>query len=429
MNRQYQSFETFIPVAADSDFSIYNLPYGIFSSPTSPMRRVCTAIGNYVVDLAFLAEHHFFDEIVEAKDLFTKPILNPFMAAGQSVWRAVRQRIIALLMADNAEIRDKPHLHTQIFYPMETVQLYLPLHVGDYTDFYSSIDHATNSGKLFRDKDNPLLPNYVHLPVGYHGRASSIVVSGTPIQRPIGQILPQGASVPVCQATRALDFELEMAFVVGRATALGEQISIENAKDYIFGLTLLNDWSARDIQRWEYVPLGPFLGKSFATTISPWIVPLEALLPFQVTPRPQSPAPLPYLQLATDFSLDIQLSVTLQTSTMQMGQVITQTNFSALYWTMSQQLAHHTINGCPLNVGDLMASGTISSQEPHTFGSLLEITENGKQPLTLSSGETRTFLENGDTVILQGYCQGHGYRVGFGKASGKICPSLSMAKI
>jgi fumarylacetoacetase len=420
----------FIHVDPASDFSLHNLPYGIFTSDKQLNPRVCTAIGEYVVDLAYLAERGFFQSVSdELFALFSQPVLNPFIASGKLIWQGVRARLINLLRADNPELRDNVSLHPHVFYPLHSVKLHLPLAIGDYTDFYSSINHARHVGALFRDKDNPLLPNYLHLPVGYHGRSSSIVVSGTPIYRPMGQTLPQGETLPNYAPTQALDFELEVAFVIGKNTQLGHSIPIDDAEDFIFGLTLLNDWSARDVQRWEYVPLGPFLSKSFATTISPWIVTLEALKPFYVKSRTQTPLPLPYLCRTDDFSLDLNLTVTLQTQKMFSPQELTHTNYSELYWTMSQQLAHHTMNGCPVNVGDLMASGTISGDSPTALGCLLEITMNGQMPLTLSSGESRIFLQDGDIIALHGYCQGDGYRVGFGHAVGLICPSLSMAKM
>lgn len=415
------SLSSFIAVDPQSDFPIQNLPFSVFSTQqVSP--RVCSALGDFVLDLAALAQLGYFAGVVENPEaLFLQSSLNKFMAAGASVWQAVRDQLSQILRHDNPTLRDNQTHRQKVFYPMTSVTLHLPIEVGDYTDFYSSINHARNTGKLFRDKDNPLLPNYVHLPVGYHGRASSIVPSGTKIKRPQGQILLHHAEQPIFAATKRLDFELEMAFVIGQGNALGEPIAIETAYQHIFGMTLLNDWSARDIQKWEYIPLGPFLSKSFATSISPWIVTLMALQPFKVKPLPQSPQPLTYLQFAQDYTLDIQLSVTLQTQAMTTAFCIARTNFNTQYWTMAQQLAHHTVNGCNTRVGDLMASGTISGTEPGSYGSLLELTNNGATPLHLPENQTRTFLEDGDILSLHGYCQGQGYRVGFGTVTGQIC--------
>jgi len=413
--------QSFISVSPDSDFPIQNLPYSIFSTDEDNTRRVCSAIGDYVVDLRYLAEAGFFKECLpHAVALFSESTLNPFMAEGKIVWLTVRERLTQLLNKNNPELRDSKQHHLLTFIPMDKVKLHMPIAIGDYTDFYSSIDHARNVGTMFRDRDNPLLPNYLHIPVGYHGRASTVVVTDTPIKRPHGQILPKDADNPIFSATKRLDFELEMAFVIGIGNQLGEPITIDNAYDYIFGLTLMNDWSARDMQKWEYVPLGPFLSKSFATTISPWIVPLLALEPFKVKPMTQNPKPLDYLQFKDDYSFDITLQAHLATQDMQQADVICTTNFKNLYWTMAQQLAHHTVNGCEVSTGDLMASGTISGSTTDSYGSLLELSWNGEKPLQLSSDETRTFLQDGDTLTLTGYCQGDGYRIGFGQARGKI---------
>lgn len=413
--------QSFITVAIDSDFPIQNLPYSIFSTDKDNTLRVCSAIGDYVIDLSYLAKAGFFKgSIPSAVELFLQPTLNHFMAEGKTVWQNIRQRLTDLLNKDNPELRDNKQHHPLTFIPMHQARLHMPIAIGDYTDFYSSIDHARNVGTMFRDKDHPLLPNYLHIPVGYHGRASTVVVSDTPVKRPKGQVMPPDANAPIFTETKRLDFELEMAFVVGAGNQLGEPINIDNAYDHIFGLTLMNDWSARDIQKWEYVPLGPFLSKSFATTISPWVVPLLALEPFKVKPMAQEPTPLDYLQFANDHSFDITLQAHLKTENMQQADVICTTNFNNLYWTMAQQLAHHTVNGCQVNPGDLMASGTISGSTPDSYGSLLELSWNGEKPLSLSSGETRAFLQDGDTLTLTGYCQGDGYRIGFGQARGKI---------
>jgi len=300
--------------------------------------------------------------------------------------------------------------------------MHLPIHIGDYTDFYSSIEHATNVGKMFRDPENALLPNWKHIPVGYHGRASSIVVSGTPIKRPKGQVMPKDATEPVFKPSGRLDFELEMGFVTGKNTQLGSSVSTKEAEDYIFGLVLFNDWSARDIQKWEYVPLGPFLGKSFGSSISPWIVTLEALEPFKIAGPKQDPKVLPYLKYTGKSNYDIQLEVGLQPEKSEESTVST-SNLKYMYWNMRQQLAHHTINGCNINVGDVMASGTISGKDESSYGSMLEISWGGTKPITLKDGSKRTFIEDNDTVIMRGFAQKDGIKVGFGEVSGKILPS------
>jgi len=406
--------QTPINVVKDSDFPIQNLPYSIFTTKKKQTPSVCTRFDNTVIDLAALVRHGFLDD----ESIFAQSSLNAFMATGKANWQKVRTRLTELLQNEIKVLEEKQ----DICYHIEDVTLHLPIEIGDYTDFYSSIHHARNIGTMFRPNDNPLLPNYVHVPVGYHGRASSVVVSDTEIKRPHGQILPPNAKAPIFSPSKKLDFELEMAFVVGTGNQLGEPINIDNAYDHIFGLTLMNDWSARDIQKWEYVPLGPFLSKSFATTISPWIIPLLALEPFKTQPEKQDPKPLDYLQAKNDTSFDINLTASIQTKKISQPEIICQTNFSYLYWTMAQQLAHHTVNGCNIKTGDLMASGTISGSEPGSYGSLLELAWGGQNPLTLSSGETRTFLEDGDTITLNGFCQGGGYRIGFGEAKGKIMP-------
>ena len=301
--------------------------------------------------------------------------------------------------------------------------MHLPIKVGDYTDFYSSMEHATNIGKMFRDPENALLPNWKHLPVGYHGRASSIIVSGQPIRRPKGQTIPKGATQPVFKPSARLDFELEMGFVIGKESNLGQPISTSKAEDYIFGLVLFNDWSARDIQKWEYVPLGPFLGKSFASSISPWVVPLEAFDPFRVVGPIQAPKVLPYLQYKglRNYNINLTVGIVPEEGT---EQVVCQSNFKYMYWNMSQQLAHHTINGCNVNVGDLMASGTISGKDKNSYGSMLELSWSGTKPLSMNDGSTRTFIEDGDTVVMRGYAEKDGIRVGFGEVSGKILPAI-----
>jgi fumarylacetoacetase len=323
-----------------------------------------------------------------------------------------------LLVDKNSPLKEKP----EILVSQADVQMHLPVHVGDYTDFYSSIEHATNVGKMFRDPENALLPNWKHIPVGYHGRASSIVVSGTPIKRPKGQVMPKDATEPVFKPSARLDFELEMGFITGKNTQLGDSVSTADADDYIFGLVLFNDWSARDIQKWEYVPLGPFLGKSFGSSMSPWIVTLEALEPFKVAGPKQDPKVLPYLKYTGKSNYDIQLEVGLQPEKSE-ETVVSTSNLKYMYWNMQQQLAHHTINGCNINVGDVMASGTISGKDESSYGSMLEISWGGTKPVTLKDGSTRTFIEDNDTVIMRGFAEKDGIKVGFGEVSGKILPS------
>ena len=413
--------KSWVKVPKDSDFPIQNLPFGIFKTPgLTP--RLCTAIGEYVADLQVLSEHGFFEDLHIDPRVFAQPCLNDFIALGKAKTSAVRDRLSEIL-DDDLEDWDASELADSFLHKQSGVQMLLPVRVGDYTDFYSSREHATNVGSMFRDKDNALLPNWLHLPVGYHGRASSIVVSGTPVRRPKGQQMPDGAEAPVFGPSRLLDFELEMAFVIGKETALGESVDVGKAEDYIFGLALFNDWSARDIQKWEYVPLGPFLGKSFASTVSPWIVSLEALEPFRTQGPKQDPPPLPYLQTKGPASFDIRLEVEILPEQGE-GKAVCQSNFKYLYWNMAQQLAHHTVNGCNIRVGDVMASGTISGPSPDSYGSMLEISWRGTKPVAMPDGSERKFLRDGDTVILRGWCEQDGLRIGFGEASGKVLPAV-----
>ncbi len=413
---------SWVEVAPDSDFPIQNLPFGIFRTERkSP--RLATAIGDKVADLKALADHGFFDDLGIDRSIFARPVLNDFMALGREKTRAVRNRLSEILDT-NREEWDAKELSEFFLHPMREVDLLLPVHVGDYTDFYSSREHATNVGTMFRGAENALMPNWLHLPVGYHGRASSIVVSGTPVRRPLGQTLATGADGPAFGPSRQLDFELEMALVIGRPSTLGQPVPIAEAEAYIFGLVLFNDWSARDIQRWEYQPLGPFLGKSFASTISPWVVTLDALEPFRIAGPPQQPAPLPYLRTEGAHSLDLHLEAELRPRAGQ-GLTIARSNFRHLYWSMAQQIAHHTSNGCNLNIGDMMASGTISGSTADSYGSLLELTWRGERPLLLPGGENRSFLEDGDTLTLRGWGERQGVRIGFGECSGEIMPALA----
>ncbi len=416
---------SFIPVAAESHFPIQNLPYGTFRRRTGELPRIGVAIGDYVLDLAALAENGCFSHPQAAvREALSQSTLNAFMALGPLAWAMVRVELQNLLSAQNSILRDHAALRDAVLIPQSQVTLCMPVDIGDYTDFYASKEHASNVGTLWRGKDNALMPNWTHMPIGYHGRASSVVISGTPVRRPSGQILSNGASVPQFGPSGILDFELEMGFFIGPGNALGRPVSVRDAASHIFGLVLVNDWSARDIQKWEYQPLGPFLGKSFATSLSPWIVPLAALAPFRVPSPAQDPAPLPYLQSVGDWALNIELAVALKTAAMNAPAQISRSNMRYLYWNMLQQLAHHSSNGCNLRPGDLLASGTISGPTPDSFGSLLELTWNGANPLKLPSGEERKFLEDGDTVVMNAYAQGEGYRVGFGEVRGTVAPAL-----
>jgi len=406
---------SWLDIPADSDFSIYNLPFGIFSKKKKGKTRAGIAIGHQIVDLAALAEAELIDV---SPFVFRQSTLNDFIALGKEVTNKVRLDVQKLLVDKTSPLQKKP----EILVLQADVQMHLPIHIGDYTDFYSSIEHATNVGKMFRDPENALLPNWKHIPVGYHGRASSIVVSGTPIKRPKGQVMPKDASEPAFKPSGRLDFELEMGFITGKRTQLGDSVATADAADYIFGLVLFNDWSARDIQKWEYVPLGPFLGKSFGSSMSPWIVTLEALEPFKVAGPKQDPKVLPYLKYTGKNNYDIQLEVGLQPENSE-EQTVSTSNLKYMYWNMRQQLAHHTINGCNINVGDVMASGTISGKDESSFGSMLEISWGGTKPITLKDGSTRTFIEDNDTVIMRGFAEKDGIKVGFGEVSGKILPS------
>ncbi|MGB3152679.1 MAG: fumarylacetoacetase [Maribacter sp.] len=409
-----KKLDTWVNIPEDSDFTIYNLPFGIFSTENSSP-RVGFAIGDSILDLAVLAEKEI---IAVNPSILKQETLNEFIGLGKHITKNVRLDVQNLLVQKDSPLKDLPDL----FIPQDKAQMHLPVHIGDYTDFYSSIEHATNVGKMFRDPENALLPNWKHIPVGYHGRASSIVVSGTSIKRPKGQVLPKDASSPVFKASGRLDFELEMGFITGKNTNLGESVSTSEADDYIFGLVLFNDWSARDIQKWEYVPLGPFLGKSFGSSISPWIVTLEALEPFKVAGPNQDPEVLPYLKYEGEKNYDIALEVALVPKDGE-EQTVSTSNYKYMYWNMAQQLAHHTVNGCNINVGDVMASGTISGKDEKSYGSMLEISWGGTKPVTLKDGSKRTFIEDYDTVIMRGFAEKDGIRVGFGEVKGQILPN------
>uniref|UniRef100_A0A9J7YRZ0 Fumarylacetoacetase n=1 Tax=Cyprinus carpio carpio TaxID=630221 RepID=A0A9J7YRZ0_CYPCA len=434
---------SFVKVEEKSDFSYHNLPYGVFSTPDNPRHRIGIAIGDQILDLSVIK--HLFNgpALGPHQDVFEQPTLNAFMALGYDAWREARKCLQMLLAANESTLRDDVNLRSRAFVQQSSAVMHLPAEIGDYTDFYSSRDHATNVGIMFRGKENALMPNWLRLPVGYHGRASSVVVSGAPIRRPRGQMRPDAgkqkmeekpqtrqhkkslcSQPPIFGPSKQLDIELEMAFFVGKGNKLGEPIPVEKAHEHIFGMVLMNDWSARDIQAWEYVPLGPFLGKNFGTTISPWVVPMDALMPF-VEPNPvQDPVPLPYLRHDDPYTFNINLFVAVKGEGMREAATICKSNFKYMYWSMKQQLAHHTVNGCNVRPGDLLASGTISGPDPESFGSLLELSWRGSKTIDLGSGETRTFLKDGDEVTLTGYCEGRGYRVGFGLCEGKILPAL-----
>jgi fumarylacetoacetase len=424
---------SFVDVSADSHFPLENLPFGVFQ-PKQGKPRVGVAIGDVIVDLSELEElDHFRSPEFRGQEVFSNDSLNAFLALGRPAWRKTREILQRLLSAETPTLRDNARLREKVFHAQKDVAMKLPARIGNYTDFYSSYHHAHNVGTMLRGPENALMPNWKWLPVAYHGRASSVVVSGTDVRRPHGQIKPPDSSAPIFSPTKSLDFELEMAFLIGPGNSLGEPVPIDCAVDHVFGLVLMNDWSARDIQAWEYQPLGPFLAKNFCTAISPWVVTLEALEPFKKPLPQQDPAPLPYLRWKEDFTLDIRLEAHLQTSSIlakaspsggeNAPQIITRTNFQNLYWSIAQQLAHHTVNGCNLRAGDLLASGTISGSTEESRGCMLELTWRGANPLKLPNGETRKWLEDGDTLAITGWCQGDGYRVGFGEVSGRIIGS------
>ncbi len=416
------TLRSFVDVDPASDFPIQNLPYGVFStSGTSP--RVGVAIGDLVLDLAAIEAEGLLD-LGGAKNVFAQPSINAFMALGPKVWSSTRARISTLLRHDHAELRDNSALRQHALLPQKDVALHLPLVVAGFADFYSSKEHATNVGVMFRGKDNALQPNWLHMPIGYNGRASTVVVSGTKVPRPRGQLKPPNVDEPSFGPCKRLDFELELGVVIGQAAPMGGMLTEAQAEESIFGFTLLNDWSARDIQQWEYVPLGPFLGKSFATSISPWIVTREALEPFRVKGPVQDPAPLAYLQQKHAQNYDVQLAVDLKTETMQKPAGITRTNFKYMYWSSVQQLVHHASSGCAMNVGDLLGSGTISGPDKSERGSMLELSWGGAEPLDLGNGVQRSFLDDGDSLTMRGWCQGDGYRIGFGEVEGTILPSV-----
>ena len=403
-----------INIPSNSDFTIHNLPFGIFSV-AEENRKASVAIGDQIIDLDALQSSGSLDDLNLPKDIFKTDVLNDFIALGRPTWRALRAKLQALIQSDDSNLNKS-------LVSQAAATMHLPVRIGDYTDFYSSMEHATNVGIMFRGKDNALMPNWKHIPVGYHGRSSSIIVSGQPFHRPKGQVIPKDADAPIFSESKLLDIELEMGFIIGKSTELGETVSTANAEEHVFGMLLFNDWSARDIQKWEYVPLGPFLGKNFASSVSPWIVTMDALEPFKVAAPIQDPPVLDYLKYSGDQAYDIQLDVYLKPQNGEETK-ISSSNHKYLYWTIVQQLAHHTINGCNINVGDMMASGTISGPTEDSYGSLLELTWQGTKPLKMSDGTERKFLQDYDTVIIKGFAQKGDMRVGFGEVSTQILPA------
>jgi fumarylacetoacetase len=423
-----KNLTSFIDIAADSDFSIHNLPYGIFSDAKDVTgnnnRRAGVAIGEHVLDLSILEAEGLLS--LTGGPYFDQPTLNAFIDSGRDNWTKARSTIQTLLSADSDTLRDNKDLQAKALFKQADVTMHLPVHVPGFTDFYSSKEHATNVGTMFRDPKNALLANWTEMPVGYNGRASTVIVSGTDVIRPSGQLKPNPDERPIFSPCKRLDFELETAFVVGRGNDIGQPIAVDAAADHIFGMVLLNDWSARDIQKWEYVPLGPFNAKTFASEVSPWIVTMDALAPFKTACPTQEPKPLAYLnEKDSNNSFDINLSVELLPENSDEATVVCETNFKYMYWSMAQQLTHHTITGCKVEVGDMMGSGTISGPTPDSYGSMLEIAWNATKPVTLKGGETRSFIEDGDTVIMKGYSEKDGIRVGFGEVRGKVLPALS----
>lgn len=412
--------QSWIEIPEGSDFSLHNLPYGVFRTAGGPA-RVGVAVGETILDLAALAGRGLLGEV--PAEVFARPRLNDFLALGREAWRSVRARLQDLLDASNPTLRDDAEALAHVRVPMASATLELPVEAGDYVDFYSSLEHATNVGTMFRGPANALGANWKHLPIGYHGRSSSLVPSGREVRRPWGQLRPDEKAPPIFAPSRAMDFELEVGAIIGRGSELGRCVPVAEAEDHVFGLVLVNDWSARDIQKWEYVPLGPFLGKSFATSVSPWVVPLDALEPFRVPGPTQDVEPLPYLQLPGDHAFDVELEVWLEPAGGSEPVRITRSNFRYLYWNLAQQVAHMTSNGTNMRVGDLYASGTISGPGRDQRGSMLELAWNGAEPLELPGGLRRTFLEDGDTLVFRGWGERQGRRVGFGELRNTLVPA------
>ena len=416
------ALRSWIPVPANSDFPVQNIPFGIGSWNGEPPVPV-TRVGDTVIDLSVLAEAGLLEGMRIPAPAFRAADLNALMRGGKPMMRALRERLSELFRHDNATLRDDSTLREDALLAADQVVMALPVTIGDYTDFYSSRQHAYNVGCMFRDPANALMPNWLHLPVGYHGRASSIIASGVPFHRPCGQYKPSPDAAPVYGPSRQLDFELEVGFITFDGKPLGQRISTTEAEEHIFGLVLFNDWSARDLQAWEYVPLGPFLGKNFASSMGPWIIALDALEPFRTAGPKQEPAVLPYLSCSGSghFDIALEMGITPEGGT---ETVVCRSNFKHLYWNMAQQLAHHTVNGCNVRAGDLMASGTISGGTPESYGSMLELTWRGTKPLVLADGSERKFINDGDTVVMRGHAEKDGVRIGFGSVEAKVLPAI-----
>lgn len=423
----YPDRKTWIPIPDNTDFPIQNIPFGVFITKDDVV-TIGTRIGDTAIDMGALQQLGYFEGIEITDDLFMQDTLNDFISMGKKTWRLVRNRIADIFDENNNLLKENKAHTDVVLFAVSEIEMQLPVQIGDYTDFYSSKEHATNVGKMFRDPENALLPNWLHIPVGYHGRSSTIVPSGIPVHRPFGQTLPNGATQPVFGPSKLVDFELETAFITTDANIMGENIPVGEAEDYIFGMVLLNDWSARDIQKWEYVPLGPFLAKNFASSISPWIITMDALEPYRVDSPAQSPEPLPYLQQTGKHAFDIHLQVAITPENSQ-EKIVCNSNFKYMYWTMSQQLAHHTINGCRINSGDMMGSGTISGSTEDSFGSMLELTWGGKNPIAMPNGTERKFIEDGDTVTMRGFCDANGIRIGFGEVRTKLLAPVPLKNI
>ena len=415
------TLESWVEVEKDSDFPIQNLPFGVFKT-NQEEARVGSRIGDMVIDLNALFVLGYFKNLPFSQADFKTDALNDIMKKGKGGTSDLRNRLSKLFSKENTDLSNNSHHVEQILIPIDQVEMIIPVRIGDYTDFYSSIEHATNVGTMFRDPSNALLPNWRWLPVGYHGRASSVIVSGQDIYRPKGQIKPDKDGDPIYAPCRRLDFELETAFITYDGKPLGDSISADEAEDFIFGMVLFNDWSARDIQTWEYIPLGPFLAKSFASSMSPWIVTMDALQPFKLAGPIQDPKVLEYLEFKGEKSYDINLQVLIQPENGEEN-LICESNFKHMYWNMSQQLAHHTVNGCNIRGGDMLASGTISGKTPNSYGSMLELSWNGTKPLKLSDGSERKFIEDNDRLIIRGYSKKNGVRVGFGEVNAKVLPA------
>jgi fumarylacetoacetase len=414
--------KSWVNVREGSDFPIQNLPFGIFSTGNSEP-RVGVAIGDQVLDLAVIHHNGLFNGLNLPADTFKSESLNAYMSLGKEVWTNTRNRISQLLKDSTADLRDDEKLVKKALIPMKDAMLLMPVSIGDYTDFYASKEHATNVGCMFRDPDNALLPNWLHLPVGYHGRASSVVISGTPLRRPMGQTKADDADAPSYGPSRLVDFELEMGFFIGQGNGLGHQVKANDAEDHVFGMVLFNDWSARDIQKWEYVPLGPFLGKSFGSHVSPWVVTLDALDAFRVDDTKKEKDILPYLKTEGQKNFDINLEVIIVPEKGE-AKTVSHSNYKYMYWNMAQMVAHHTVNGCNLRTGDLLATGTISGPTEKAYGSMLELSWKGTKPVQMPDGSERKFIQDGDTVVMKGFCEKNGVRIGFGEVNGKILPAL-----